>query len=293
MRSRMSSTVAREERFSVSAPVARVWRHLLDPERIVVCLPGAELIEVEDERTFHGQMKVKVGPITVGYKGTIALSEVDEAGRRIRMEGKGKEQGGAGSAKMTMESHLVPVDQGCEVVVTADVQLAGRIARMGRGMIQSVARQLFEQFAGNVRAQIEEEEAAAAGGAEPAVEPVAGAEAELAAGPAVEPVAGAEAELAAGPAVEPVAEAGPADDGQDAPVAVDASVDRQGGDAHGPRERQIESEGQSARQDGREERVRQVVRREAEPVRILPILFRALRDAIAGIFKKLFGRRAR
>ena len=73
-----------EERFVVRAPVEKVWAYLVDPRRVVTCLPGAELTEVVDERTFHGAVKVKVGPVTVSYKGKVILEEVDDAARRVR-----------------------------------------------------------------------------------------------------------------------------------------------------------------------------------------------------------------
>lgn len=255
------SSLKIEERFSIQAPIERVWQFLLDPEQIAPCLPGAELLEVESERTFHGQMMVKVGPVTVAYKGTIELTEVDAGERRVQMVGKGKEKGGAGSARMTMDSRLEVQDDGAvAVVVVSDVQLAGRIVRFGRGMIQSVSAQLFKQFAGNVRESLESEDPGPAAGAEPPDEP--GRAAGEAAG---SPGAGAEPpERAEEPGASE--EPGPAAAGQDEPaagatVAPEAAA---GGRALAPRK--------------------------AEPVRILPLVFRALWDAIAGLLRRLLGR---
>src|SRR5437588_48010 len=101
-----------EERFEVRAPVERVWRYMLDPREVVHCLPGAELVEVVDARTFHGNVKVKVGPVTMTYKGRVQMSEVDEAAHLVRLVGDGRESTGSGSAKMTMESRLSALDAG-------------------------------------------------------------------------------------------------------------------------------------------------------------------------------------
>lgn len=164
-----------EERFQVQAPVARVWQYLMDPHQVVVCMPGAELTEVQDERTFLGNVKVKVGPVTVGYKGRIQLIEVDEQGRRIRMVGEGREAGGAGSARVTMVSRIFPLPNGgSEVVVEAEVDLVGKIVQFGRGMIEDVAKHLFQQFAGCVKAHLEQPAEAPAAEEAPArqVEPV-------------------------------------------------------------------------------------------------------------------------
>jgi uncharacterized protein len=152
-----------EERFTVQAPVEAVWAYLVDPRRVVTCLPGAELTEVQDERTFQGNVKVKVGAITVTYRGRVHLADVDVPGRRVKMTGEGRESAGTGAAKLTMESRLGSAPGGgCEVVVQAEVDVVGRIVQLGRGMIEQVAHQLFQQFAACVRATLEAEAAARA-----------------------------------------------------------------------------------------------------------------------------------
>jgi len=149
-----------EEEFEVQAPVQRVWEYLIDPARVVVCIPGAELLETLDERTFIGAVKVKVGPITMSYKGQVKFTEVDEQGRQVRMVGEGRETGGAGSAKVTMLSKVTPLDgRGARVVVSADVDLVGKVVQFGRGMIEEVSRQLFRQFSACVKKHLEVEAA--------------------------------------------------------------------------------------------------------------------------------------
>ena len=151
-----------EERFEVRAPPANVWAFLIDPRRVVVCLPGAELTEVVDERTFDGTVKVKVGPVTVGYRGRVHIDEIDEAGRRVRMTGEGRESGGGGSARMRMESSLVEKPGGTtEVTVVSEVDVVGRLVQLGRGMIEQVSHQVFLQFAERVRGTLEAEAGAA------------------------------------------------------------------------------------------------------------------------------------
>jgi carbon monoxide dehydrogenase subunit G len=146
----------------VRAPPGAVWSYLVDPRRVVGCLPGAELTEVVDERTFHGDVKVQVGPVSVSYKGRVQLAELDEAGRRVRMVGEGRESGGSGAAKMTMESRLVALPDGAtEVTVIADLDVVGRLVQLGRGMIEQVSHQLFLQFSECVRATLEAEAAGA------------------------------------------------------------------------------------------------------------------------------------
>jgi uncharacterized protein len=145
-----------EEKFEVRAPVRHVWEYLIDPARVVVCIPGAELLESQDERTFVGAVKVKVGPMNMSFKGLMKFTDVDEEGHEVRMVGEGREAGGAGSAKVTMQSKVTPLDGGGSlVVVSADVDLVGKVVQFGRGMIEEVSRQLFRQFSACVKQRLE------------------------------------------------------------------------------------------------------------------------------------------
>ena len=145
-----------EERFQVQAPVERVWKYLIDPARVVECLPGAELLEMTDEHNFVGAIKVKVGPLSMSYKGQAKFTEVNEETHQVRMVGDAREVGGSGSTKVTMLSAVAPLaGGGSEVVVTADVELVGRIVQFGRGMIEEVSRQMFRQFSTCVKGKLE------------------------------------------------------------------------------------------------------------------------------------------
>jgi carbon monoxide dehydrogenase subunit G len=145
-----------EERFEVKAPVERVWQYLIDPKRVVLCLPGAELIEQKDERTFVGAIKVKVGPLSMSYKGQGEFTEINEEMHQARMVGSAREVGGSGSTKVSMLNTVAPLPNGgSEVIVNADIDLVGKIVQFGRGMIEEVSRQMFRQFATCVRQQLE------------------------------------------------------------------------------------------------------------------------------------------
>ena len=145
-----------EETFELRAPVDRTWRYLVDPRQIVNCLPGAELTEVKDEETFLGRVKVKVGPVTAAYDGRVTITGRDDAAHVVSMVGEGRERTGSGSAKMTMTSKLTPMSNGAtQVHVIADVDIVGKAAQFGRGMIESVNKQLFKQFTECLRGTLE------------------------------------------------------------------------------------------------------------------------------------------
>ena len=144
------------ERFEVQAPVERVWKYMIDPASVVQCLPGAELLESQDDRNFTGAIKVKVGPLSMSYKGKGTFTEVNEETHTVRMVGEAREVGGSGSTKVTMVSVITALDGGrSQVSVDADVNLVGRIVQFGRGMIEEVSRQMFRQFATCVKARLE------------------------------------------------------------------------------------------------------------------------------------------
>jgi carbon monoxide dehydrogenase subunit G len=152
-----------EETFQLQAPIDRVWSYLSDPRQVVRCLPGAELTSVESETAFLGRVKVKVGPVTAAYNGRVTITERDGAAHIVRLVGDGRESSGGGSAKMTMTSTLVPLATGgTEVRVSAYLDIVGRLAQFGRGMIESVNQQMFRQFTDCLRATLETAEPAAA-----------------------------------------------------------------------------------------------------------------------------------
>ena len=143
------------ETFQVEAPVDAVWRFMLDPNQVVTCMPGAQLEEVVDDRTFLGSVKVKLGAITTSYKGRVQITEMDPQAHTVKLTAEGRETGG-GTAKGTLQSQLRSLPDGqTEVLAQASVDLTGRVMQMGRGMIQGVSHQLFQQFVASTRERLE------------------------------------------------------------------------------------------------------------------------------------------
>ncbi len=136
-----------EHEFEVAAPVETVWALLLDLEQVAPCLPGGEVTERVDERTYKASVKVKLGPMQMTYRGDIAIVEADEAARRTVMEAKGSEARGQGTARATITTTLAPDGRGTRAQVVTDMQLTGRVAQMGRGIVQDVSSRLMGEFA--------------------------------------------------------------------------------------------------------------------------------------------------
>lgn len=161
-----------ENEFTVNAPLERTWTALLDVERVAGCLPGARVAPSDQEGIYDGQMRVKLGAMTVTYKGTVSMNEVDEASRRVVMEIEAKEVKGQGGARARMENRLTAEsDAQTRIQVGTELDVSGRTAQLGRGMIQSVASRLLDDFA--QRLEHELESPTQGNGAAPAAEPAA------------------------------------------------------------------------------------------------------------------------
>ncbi len=118
--------------FTVTTPVDQAWAVLTDIERIAPCMPGAELTEVDGD-TYHGVVKVKVGPITALYKGTASFVEKDEAAHRVVLKAAGRDTRGQGNASATVTAVMTGAPHGTRVEIATDMTVSGRVAQFGRG----------------------------------------------------------------------------------------------------------------------------------------------------------------
>jgi carbon monoxide dehydrogenase subunit G len=156
--------------FTVGASIQQAWDTMLNLERIAPCLPGAAIQEEKDEGEYDGTMKVKIGPITANYKGTVKFEEVDEDNHRAVLQATGRDARGQGTASATIVSTLQEEGDGTKVSVETDMKLTGRAAQFGRGIAQDVATKMLDQFASCLEEEITggpEEGAAAAATAQP------------------------------------------------------------------------------------------------------------------------------
>jgi len=152
-----------EQTVEVDAPLDRVWALVNDVPRVAPCMPGAALTKVVDGRTYEGTVRVKLGPISMSYKGTVVLEEVDEAARSAQLSASGKDVRGGGTARAKVDTRLEALsDTRTRMSVVSDVQLTGKVASFGRGAVSDVSAKLFGQFADCLRETLEAETRAAA-----------------------------------------------------------------------------------------------------------------------------------
>jgi carbon monoxide dehydrogenase subunit G len=152
-----------ENSFQVGAPPDKVFAYLLDVNKVVGCVPGAELTEVVDASTFNGKVKVKVGPVTVAYNGTARISERDDARRIATLTAEGRETTGPGSARASARMEVETADNGSLIKITTEYHVAGRVAQFGRGMMEDVSKRLINEMAACIQANLESDEPAGDG----------------------------------------------------------------------------------------------------------------------------------
>jgi carbon monoxide dehydrogenase subunit G len=153
-----------ENAFTVAAPVDDLWAYLLDVERIAPCMPGAELTETVDERTWKGNLKAKFGPVTMSFAGTVAMESRDDLAHRIVLKARGMEQKGKGAADAAVTAWLEPseVDGRTTVKMQAEIVLTGAAAQLSRGLLPEISKKLTQQFADCLQAGMAAEGAAVA-----------------------------------------------------------------------------------------------------------------------------------
>ncbi len=138
--------------FEVPIPVDQAWALLMDIERIAPCVPGAELTEVVDERSYKGKISVKLGPVAMTFNGQTTFEEIDDAAHTARLAAKGADSKGRGGAQAKVTFVVEPCEAGARVTIHTDLMLSGSIAQYGRGvgMVKDLAQHIIAQFAENL-----------------------------------------------------------------------------------------------------------------------------------------------
>src|SRR3954468_7018577 len=136
-----------ENEFTVPASIDEAWAVLLDVPRVAPCLPGATVEPGGDDGEYNGTMKIKIGPITASYKGTVKIQEADESARRVAMRAQAKDARGQGTAAATITSTMEETSDGTKVHVETDMRVTGPAAQFGRGVMQDVSAKLMKRFA--------------------------------------------------------------------------------------------------------------------------------------------------
>lgn len=136
--------------FRIERPAAEVFDAFLDVERVATCMPGARLTGHPSDDTYDGEVAIKVGPLGVSYAGQLKVLEVESAERRLTMRAKGREQRGAGNADAYVVAHVRDDSGGALVEIETELNIRGKVAQFGRGVIGEVTDGVMQTFAANV-----------------------------------------------------------------------------------------------------------------------------------------------
>jgi carbon monoxide dehydrogenase subunit G len=140
--------------FKVNAPIDGVWETLMDVERVATAVPGADLTAKLSDTSYQGVVKVKVGPLSMQYRGQIELVSRDDTTHTAIFKGKAQEKGGQGTAEGTATMSLTEDGGLTTGVVHGDIALSGKAAAMGKGVINTVAQQIMKIFASNLQTML-------------------------------------------------------------------------------------------------------------------------------------------
>jgi uncharacterized protein len=144
--------------FQVQAPIKKVWLFLSDPRKVAPCLPGAQITEAIDDRTFKGTITVKIGPVSMQFNGQMKVERLDPQNYEMELSGTGQDPRGGGGASMKMSGKLRALSANeTEVTGTIESTITGRLAQFGARMMDDVSNHLFNQFTKAFQAKLAEE----------------------------------------------------------------------------------------------------------------------------------------
>jgi carbon monoxide dehydrogenase subunit G len=143
-----------ENEFEVQAPLEQVWETMLDVERVAPCVPGAEVLERTGEDAYSVGIKVKVGPVSMQYRGQVEIVSKDPEQHRAVMSARARESRGQGTATANVQMHLSGDNGTTRGKIATEVALSGRAAAMGQSVIQEVSGKIVNQFAENLAAML-------------------------------------------------------------------------------------------------------------------------------------------
>lgn len=148
----MTTTINKS--FHVDHPIDKVWNNMTDPNKIVTCVPGANLTSQIDDNNYKGEVELKFGPVKAKYNGLITFLERDAAAKKMLLKGTGTDSKGKGNAAMTMNGQLTEKDGGTDVNVSMEINISGMLAQFGSRLINDVSNQVFDQFVNNFKSKL-------------------------------------------------------------------------------------------------------------------------------------------
>jgi len=136
--------------FSVQKPIDEVWRTMLDLERVIPCVPGARVLEKTGDKSARAEVQIRLGSMSMNYSGPAEIVEQDDEAHRALLDARAKEAGGQGNADAKVAIQLTGNGGATEVSIHSDVNVTGKAAQMGEGVIAGVTEGMIKEFADNL-----------------------------------------------------------------------------------------------------------------------------------------------
>ena len=136
--------------FTVQKPLDEVWNMMVDLERVVPCVPGARVLEKTGDRAVNAEVQIKLGAMNMDYSGPAEIVEQDDSAHRAVMNARAKEAGGQGNADANVTMELTGSDGATEVALHSQINVTGKAAQMGEGVIVAVTEGMIKEFAENL-----------------------------------------------------------------------------------------------------------------------------------------------
>ena len=136
--------------FTVQKPLEEVWGTMTDLERVIPAVPDASILEKTGDDAVKAEVKIKLGSMSMNYSGPAEIVEKDDAAHRAVMTAQAKEAGGQGNADARVTMELSEQGDGTEVSLHSVVNVTGKAAQMGEGVIAAVTEGMIKEFSGNL-----------------------------------------------------------------------------------------------------------------------------------------------
>jgi carbon monoxide dehydrogenase subunit G len=136
--------------FTVEKPIDEVWSTMMDLERVVPCVPGAKILERTGDKAVKAEVKIRLGSMSMNYSGPAEIVEQDDAAHRAVMNARAKEAGGQGNADAKVSMQLTGAGDGTEVALHSQINVTGKAAQMGEGVIAAVTEGMIKEFSENL-----------------------------------------------------------------------------------------------------------------------------------------------
>ncbi len=128
----------------------RAWELLTDPEVVVSCVPGAEVVSIDPDGTIHGALTLSLGPSETQFTGRI-VPTFDHDAHSGQLTGHGSD--GKGRTRAAIKTSFGVEEESVDTsrfTITSEIAVSGALAGFASAGGQAVAKRLLTDFSENL-----------------------------------------------------------------------------------------------------------------------------------------------